>query len=124
MLRPMVRRGVDAMAVLEGNMMMIDSNEASKALSDIKEMVQRVRQSRIYELASQFMIVAGVFVFAGNLLTYFVPRYALYIWPTVNVLTVVVSAVVSTFDFRRTGVRSFDGRMLIVFVLFYAFGLL
>jgi hypothetical protein len=112
------------MAVLEGKMMMIDSKEASAALSDIREMVQRVRQSRIYELASQFMVVAGVFVFAGNLLTYFVPRYAVYIWPAVNVLTVVVSALVSTFDFKRTGVRTFDGRMLVTFILFYAFGLL
>jgi hypothetical protein len=112
------------MAVIEGNMTMIDSKEAAAALSDIKEMVQRVRQSRIYDLASQFMVVAGVFVFAGNILTYFVPRYALYIWPTVNLLTVVVSAVVSTFDFKRTGVRTFDGRMLVMFILFYSFGLL
>ena len=104
--------------------MMIDSKEASKALSDINEMVRRVRQSRIYELASQFMVVAGVFVFAGNILTYFVPGYALYIWPTVNVLTVVVSAVVSTFDFKRTGARTFDGRTIVMFILFYAFGLL
>jgi hypothetical protein len=103
---------------------MIDHKEAAAALSDIKEMVQRVRQSRIYELASQFMVVAGVFVFAGNILTYFVPRYALYIWPAVNMLTVVVSAVVSMFDSRRTGVRSFDVRMLVMFILFYAFGLL
>jgi hypothetical protein len=103
---------------------MIDSREAQAALADIKEMVERVRQSRIYELASQFMVVAGLFVFAGNLLTYFVPRYALYIWPAVNVMTVVVSAFVSTFDSRRTGVRTFDVRMLVMFILFYGFGLL
>lgn len=112
------------MTTLEGHMSMIDSKEASQALSDIKEMVARVRQSRIYELASQFMVVAGVFVLAGNLLTYFVPAYALYIWPAVNVMTVVVSAVMSMFDFRRTGVRTFDVRVLITFILFYAFGLL
>jgi len=112
------------MTTLEGHMSMIDSKEASQALSDIKEMVARVRQSRIYELASQFMVVAGVFVLAGNLLTYFVPAYALYIWPAVNVMTVVVSAVMSMFDFRRTGVRTFDVRVLITFILFYPFGLL
>jgi len=112
------------MTTLEGHMSMIDNKEASQALSDIKEMVARVRQSRIYELASQFMVVAGVFVLAGNLLTYFVPAYALYIWPAVNVMTVVVSAVMSMFDFRRTGVRTFDVRVLITFILFYPFGLL
>jgi hypothetical protein len=103
---------------------MIDHAEASRALSDIDDVVKRVRQSRIYDLASQFMVVAGVFVVAGNLATYFVPHQAVYIWPAVNVLTIAVSAVVSTFDRRRTGVLSFDYRMSVTFVLFYAFGLL
>ena len=103
---------------------MIDHKEASAALSDINDMVLRVRQSRIYELASQFMVVAGVLVLAGNLVTYIVPRYAVYIWPSVNVLTVLVSAAVSIFDHRRTGIRSFDLRVFVALVLFYAFGLL
>jgi hypothetical protein len=109
---------------LQGNGTMIDSKEASAALSEINDMVRRVRQSSIYDLASQFMVVAGVFVTAGNLANFFAPGYSLVIWPAVNVLMVVTSAVVSLFDFRRTGVRSFDARVLIVFVLFYAFGIL
>jgi len=109
---------------VQGNSIMIDRKEASAALSDINDMVRRVRQSRIYDLASQFMVVAGVFVIAGNLATYIAPRYALYIWPSINVLTIVVSGVVSTFDSRRTGLRSFDFRVFVAFVLFYAFGLL
>ncbi len=103
---------------------MIDHKEASAALSDINDMVARVRQSRIYELASQFMVVAGLLVAAGNLATYIVPRYAVFIWPSVNVLTVLVSAVVSIFNSRRTGARSFDLRVFVALVLFYAFGLL
>lgn len=103
---------------------MIDRKEATAALSEINEMVQRVRQSRIYDLASQFMVVAGVLVAAGNLATYVMPHYAAYIWPSVNVLTVVISAVVSIFDHRRTGLRSFDLRVFVALVLFYAFGLL
>lgn len=103
---------------------MIDPMEASRALSDIDDMVKRVRQSRIYDLASQFMVVAGVFVVAGNLATYAVPHRAIYIWPAVNVLTVAISFVVSIFDHRRTGVLSFDYRMFVTFVLFYAFGVL
>ena len=35
-------------------------------------MVRRVRQSRIYELASQLMVMWGVLVFAGYLVTWFV----------------------------------------------------
>jgi hypothetical protein len=112
------------MSALQGNGTMIDSKEASAALSEINDMIQRVRQSSIYDLASQFMVVAGLYVTAGNLANFFAPGYSLVIWPAVNVLTVVTSAVVSLFDFRRTGVRSFDARVLIVFVLFYAFGIL
>lgn len=103
---------------------MIDPKEASAALSDINDMVRRVRQSRIYELASQFMMVAGAFVVVGNLATYVAPRYAVYIWPSINVSTVLVSAAISMADYRRTGARSFDFRVLVAFVLFYAFGLL
>jgi hypothetical protein len=109
---------------LQGNGTMIDSKEASAALSEINDMVRRVRQSSIYDLASQFMVVAGVFVTAGNLANFFAPGYSLVIWPTVNLLTVATSFMVSVFDFRRTGMRSFDFRMFFVFVLFYAFGIL
>jgi hypothetical protein len=111
-------------AEIQGSSIMIDHKEASAALSDINEMVQRVRQSRIYDLASQFMVVAGLFVVAGNLATYVLPHYSAYIWPSINILTVAVSGVVSIFDHRRTGIRSFDLRVFVALVLFYAFGLL
>lgn len=112
------------MSALQGSSQMIDSKEASAALSEINDMVQRVRQSRIYDLASQFMVVAGILVVAGNLATFLVPRYAAVIWPAVNVLTVSISAVISIYDHRRTGLLSFDFRIFFVFVLFYAFGML
>lgn len=111
------------MAALDGNGSVIDSKQASAALSDIDDMVRRVRQSAIYDLASQFMVVAGLFVVAGNLATFVAPGYGAVIWTAVNVLTVAVSAVISAFDHRRTGVRSFDLKVLVVFVLFYAFGI-
>src|ERR1700759_1945813 len=103
---------------------MIDSREAQAALADINDMVARVRQSRIYDVASQIMIVAGVMVLAGNIGTYIAPRYAYYIWPGINVLNVVAAAVISLISYRRTGVRAFDYRMLVAFLLFYGFGIL
>jgi hypothetical protein len=112
------------MSTSEGNIVTIDRKEATAALSEINDMVARVRQSRIYELASQFMVVAGVFVVVGNLATYAEPRYAIVIWPAVNVLTVAISAIVSVYDYRRTGARSFDLKVLIAAVLFYGFGVL
>jgi hypothetical protein len=112
------------MSALQGSSQMIDSKEASAALSEINDMVQRVRQSRIYDLASQFMMVTGILVVAGNLATFFVPHSAVVIWPAVNLLSVSISAVISVYDHRRTGLLSFDFRIFFVFVLFYGFGML
>ena len=46
---------------------MIDSKQASEALAEINEMARRVRQSRIYNLASLMLIMWGALVFAGSL---------------------------------------------------------
>jgi polyferredoxin len=48
---------------------MIDSKQAAATLSDIDDIVCRVRQSRIYNLASLIMICWGVLVSAGNVLS-------------------------------------------------------
>jgi hypothetical protein len=102
----------------------IDAKEAASALSDIEAIVQRVRQSRTYDIASLMMILWGVLVFAGNIATFAWPRYGGYIWIGVNAAGVVGSFAVSVFDYPRTGVRSFDVRMAMAFLLFFAFGLL
>jgi|SRR5579859_166892 len=112
------------MGASEGKIVMIDRDEASAVLSDIKDMVARVRQSRIYDFASQFIVVAGGFVIAGNLATYVAPRYATYIWVAVNVLTVLISFAIGLAGRRQTGVNAFDSRVLVAFLLFYGFGLL
>jgi hypothetical protein len=101
----------------------VDAQEAASALSDIEQIVRRVRQSRVYDLASQIMIMAGVLVLAGNLANWAWPRYGGYVWISVNVLNVVGCAVISMFGHRRIGVRAFDGRMLAAFLLFFAFGI-
>jgi hypothetical protein len=101
----------------------IDPKEAARALNDIEQIVQRVRQSRIYDIASQIMIAAGVLVVAGNIANYLSPRYSTYIWLTVNVLNVAIAAALITMGARQTGVR-FDFRVLAAFLLFYAFGIL
>ena len=48
----------------------IDPREAAQALDDIEHIVQRVRKSRTYDIASQMMILWGVLVVAGNLSTF------------------------------------------------------
>jgi hypothetical protein len=100
------------------------AKEAAQALSDIENIVQRVRQSRIYDVASQIMIVAGVLVLAGNLANFAAPRYSAIIWIAVNVLTVASVAALSTMGPRMSGVQAFDFRVLAAFLLFYGFGIL
>jgi hypothetical protein len=102
---------------------MIDSREASEALSDINEIAQRVRQSTIYNLASLMMILWGVLVFAGNIGSSQWPRLAGYIWLAVYAAGIAGSSILSAMDHPRTGIRSFDIRMLVAFLLFIVFGI-
>ena len=102
----------------------IDPNEAAQALNDIEQIVQRVRQSRIYDISSQIMIAAGVLVLAGNIANFAVPRLAAYIWIAVNVLNIAAVAALITMDAKRAGSQTFDFRMLAAFLMFYAFGIL
>ena len=101
---------------------MIDSQQASEALNDINEIVRRVRQSRIYNLASLLLIQWGVLVFAGNVMTDVWPRYGGWIWITIDAAGVVGSLAISAFNYPKTGVRTFGGRMLAAFLLYFAFG--
>jgi hypothetical protein len=100
---------------------MIDSKEAREALSDIDEMVRRVRQSQTYDIASLIMILWGVLVFAGNVATYLWPRDGYQIWIAVNAVGVL--ATLATI-YVRAEARSFDVRMLVAYLLFFAFGYL
>jgi hypothetical protein len=103
--------------------MTIDSKQATEALNEIEAIVRRVRQSRIYNLASLMAILWGVLVFAGNLATYVWPGYGSYIWITVNTAGVVGSFAAGAFGYTRTAVGAFDIRVLMAVLLFFAFGL-
>jgi hypothetical protein len=101
---------------------MIDRQQATEALADIDDIVQRVRQSQIYNSASWIMIWWGALVFAGNIANYFWPYYATFIWPAVNIAGIVGTLIISGLVHRRTGVRTFDGRVFMAYLLFFAFG--
>jgi hypothetical protein len=100
----------------------IDPREAASALSDIEHIVRRVRQSRIYDLASQMMVMWGVLVFVGYLVTYFVPRYAFIGWIAVYVVGIAGWAWLSVANQPRSGVRTFGLKFFLAFVMFFAFG--
>jgi hypothetical protein len=103
---------------------MIDSKEATEALSEINAIAGRVRQSRIYNLASLMLIMWGALVFAGHLVAYVLPRHALLIWLVATVLGTAGSFAISASTRARTGVRTFDARFLMAFLLFLGFGYL
>ena len=66
---------------------MIDSKQAADALSDIDDIVRRVRQSQISDTASRSMILLrGGLLWVGKCsVTYLAPRYADYAWILVYV---------------------------------------
>ena len=101
----------------------IDPKEAASALSDIDDIVGRVRQSRIYGFASLMFILWGALTFAGYLVTWASPRNAFYGWAAVYVAGTAGSIALSASDRIRSGVRTLDYRTLAAFVLFVAFGL-
>jgi len=100
----------------------IDPREAASALSDIEDMVGRVRQSRIYDLASQMMVMWGVLVFAGYLVTYLVPRYAVIGWVSVYVIGIGGWGAFSAINWPKSGVRTFDLKFLCALAMIIVFG--
>ena len=102
----------------------IDAKQAAQALNDIELIVQCVRQSRTYDIASQMMILWGVLVFVGNIATFASPRYGGYIWIGVNTVGALGAIAISMFRFPGAGGKGFDARMTVAFLLFFAFGLL
>ena len=101
----------------------IDPREAASALSDIDAIVSRVRQSRIYDVASQMLVMWGALTFTGYLVTYVSPRSAGYAWIAVYVAGVAGSIAINASNRSRSGVVSFDARVFAAFALFVAFGI-
>jgi hypothetical protein len=104
--------------------MTIDSRQASAALTEIDAIVRRVRQSRIYDIASLMLIMWGALVFAGNVASHLWPRQAGYLWIAVDAVGVAATLAFAALKRRRVKARGVDPRMIAAFALFFAFGLL
>ena len=101
---------------------MIDSEQASAALSDIDDIVQRVRQSRIYQIASLIVVMWGVLLFATYIVNYTWPRQGYAIWTVSNLLGLAISTAMGFSINIRSGVRNFPLRSFTSFVLIGVFG--
>ena len=97
---------------------MIDRNEAAAALSDIADIADRVRQSRIYQVASLIMMLWGVLVFGGYLAQHLWPREANLIWVGIDLVGFAGSAAISYVRHAKAW------RVGVAFVILVAFGLL
>jgi hypothetical protein len=103
--------------------MSLNREQAASALSEIDSIVRRVRQSRIYDLASLTMLMWGGLVFAGYTATWLSPRHGGVVWIAIYAAGIAGSFVVSRYEHTREGVRTFDLRIFAAFALFIAFGL-
>src|SRR5271155_5055735 len=96
----------------------INPKEAASALSDVEDIVRRVRQSRIYYFASLTLIMWGALTFAGYFGSYLSPRNAGYAWVAVYLAGIAGTVAISAFSRALSGVRSFDLRIFAAFLLF------
>jgi hypothetical protein len=99
-----------------------DRQQASAALDDIDAIVRRVRQSRVYQIASLIVTIRGALVFVAYILNYTWPRQGYTIWTAINLVGLVVSTAVGVLINARSGVRTFPVRSLFTFLLIGAFG--
>lgn len=102
---------------------MIDSTQASEALSDIEDTVRRVRQSLIYEISSMALLMWGILAFAANIAGWLWPRYGLYVWIGVYALSIIGFVAIGAYHRSRNRIRVFDGRYVLTFLLIAAFGI-
>ena len=84
---------------------MIDSQQASEALAEINEVTRRVRQSRIYNLASLMLIMWGALVFAGYVTSYIWPRTGGLHWIVLDVIGLAGSLAIGASTRQRSGVN-------------------
>lgn len=101
----------------------IDAESAAEALADIDLVTARVRQSRVYALASSALMLWGPLVAVGYLVTQFAPRFALLVWPICHVVGLASTVWLAVREKRGAG-RPYEHRVLVGLVVVIAFGLM
>ena len=99
--------------------MTVDPREAAAALTDIDDIVQRVRQSRVYRIASVMLMLWGPLTAIGYVVSWAWPTHAGYAWVAIDAIGVAGSFAISA----REGTGGFDAKVFAAFVLFFGFGL-
>jgi hypothetical protein len=108
----------------DGCIVMMDSKEAIAAIGEIEAVTQRVRQSKFYRVSSMTLVLWGVLIALGNVITFVAPVWARLAWAGVYVVGITGTIAAAGWENSRASTRTFDVRMLAASVLFFAFGLL
>jgi hypothetical protein len=103
--------------------MIMDSKQAIAALGDIEAITRRVRQSKFYRISSTMLVLWGVLVALGNIITFVVPAWATLAWIAVYVLGV-GGTIAAAWKNSRAETRILDLQILAAYLLFFAFGFL
>ncbi len=103
---------------------MIDRNEAAAALHDIEDIAERVRRSRVYQVASLIMMLWGVLTFGGYLAQHWWPRSSNLTWFGINIVGLAGSFALGILK-KPPGVshRNDVWRVGLAFVMLVCFGL-
>ena len=99
--------------------MSISPNEAQAMLADVDGVVARVKQSRIYHIASGILILWGLFVIAGDLLALVAGPWTGISWALVDIAGLLATLWMLT---RSPGESAFPWRYVGAVALFVAFG--
>ena len=103
--------------------MPIDKSEAAAALDDIASIVERVKQSTFYRNAAAILVMWGVLVACGYLVTYLMPARGGMIWTALHIAGTGGTIALLRRQRLHEG-RAADLRALAALALFFGFGLL
>jgi hypothetical protein len=104
--------------------MTLEIKEVASALDEIDAISRKVRQSIFYQRASLSLMLWGVLVFIGYIVSFAAPRDAFHAWMAVYALGIAGSAAIGAFDRKERSRKSFDWRLFSAFAFFFGFGLL
>ena len=103
--------------------MTINKSEASAALDDIANIVERVKQSTFYRNAGAILVMWGVLVACGYIATYLMPARSVLIWIALQIAG--AGGTIALLRHQRLQEsRVADLRALAALAIFFGFGLL
>jgi hypothetical protein len=103
--------------------MTIDPSEAAATLSEVETVERRTREALYYGGSSTILIVWGLMLMIGHVLTFLAPMRADLIWGVLNGSAIACAVAFGSVR-ARTAPRSWDWRMVVAVIVMMGFGYL